>query len=177
MIKKYASFVHKQAWIHFEKYRNEYHGNQYTYDDFCQEASIGFIEALRNSMSEEYPLSPYTLGCAKNNIRKLISRNLLLHHDSVHRSEYKGGKPKQKIQVVNANDLLYNGEEMASTDYTLADVEYRVALEGLSPLHRQVAFALSEGISKKQLVTSKIVSRYKLDIIIEDIKAALALEE
>lgn len=177
MIQEYAPFVHKQARKYYEKYQSWYNGNHYAYDDFYQEAAIAFIETLRSVGTREHPLSQFTLGCARNNIHKQISMNLLMRHDSVHRTQYSISTAKQTVQVVNTVDTSDPREDIAELDDSLADAEFRAALDRLSPMHKKVAIALLKGVTRNQLLTSKIVSRDKLRTIIKDLKATFAPEE
>lgn len=173
MLKKYTPLVHKEAKKYYTKYRHEYNGTQYSYEDFFQEAALGFIETLRKNEEQENPLSSFTCGCIEKNIHKNIVRNLMLYHDGIHRTGHKEIAEKQPVKVISVGEENDPRKHIAKEDLSLNDAELRVLLSGLSPLHRQVAAALYQGISRKQLLRDKIVTRTKLDAIIDDLKKAL----
>ena len=163
MLQMYSPFLHKQAGKYYNRHRECHDRTQYDYEEFYQEAAIGFVEALRSNSTREYPLSPTIIGYARHAIHRRIVRDLLLHYDGIHRTEHMIDSP-------------YISEELSYTDEALSAVECRATIETLPPLHIKVARALSQGITKNQLVSGKVVSRWKLDRIIRDLQAVLVPE-
>lgn len=176
MLQQYSPFLHKQAGKYYHRHNQCHDRTHYDYEEFYQEAAIGFIEALRSSNTYEYPLSPTVIGYARHAIHRRIVRNLLLHYDGVHRSEHKRRTGQQNVLMVHIIDSTYTSEEIFYTDEALSEAECRATIDSLSPLHAQIAWALAEGVTKNQLVTSKFISRWKLDRIINDLRTALVQE-
>ena len=176
MLRMYSPFLHKQAGKYYNRHRECHDRTQYDYEEFYQEAAIGFVEALRSNSTREYPLSPTIIGYARHAIHRRIVRDLLLHYDGIHRTEHKEMVQQQSLSTVHMIDSPYISEELSYTDEALSAVECRATIETLPPLHIKVARALSQGITKNQLVSGKVVSRWKLDRIIRDLQAVLVPE-
>ena len=173
MLLRYSPFLRKQAGKYYNWHRQCHDSTLYDFEEFLEEAAIGFIEALRSNDTREYPLSPTTIGYARRAIHRRIVRDMLLHYDGIHRSEHRETLQNQAQGSVRVIDSSNISDEIAYTDAALSDVECRATLETLPPLHIKIASALSQGITKNQLISGKIVTRWKLNRIIRDLRAAL----
>lgn len=167
-LEAYAPFIHKQAHKYHNLYQHAKTCCQPDYEEYYQEAAIGFLEAIRELNQTTLPVSPQAIAYAKHHILHHIVRNLVLRRDGIHRLDRANTVPycvNVRLTSFTSDDQdLFEREDYCSS---LKDVDLLITIETLPPTLAIVAKCLICGISRREMVRRNILPRRTVDHAVE----------
>lgn len=164
----YAPFIHKQARSYFRRYSSCCRYGGIDYEEFYQEAAVGFLQAIRTINASELPLPPVVLTYARQYIRHLIFQNLVLSYDGIHRRA-----PSATVGIGHTDNLSSITTEAseiqsnAATDNNIDDVDLFTTIDALPPAQATTAICLINGLSRREIARRKILPRRTINHAVE----------
>ena len=171
----YAPFIHKQARAYFSQYASCTRYGAIDYEEFYQEAALGFLEAIRNTNSTELPLHPKAFPHAKQCIRHRIFNNLILSYDGIHRSpptRRVGSAPYKVLSSISTDEVP--APDSLSNAARIADVDLVATIQSLPPAQSIVAVCLINDISRREMVRRRILPRRTIDHAVDCLRVIFA---
>lgn len=159
-LEHYAGFIHKQARIYYNQYGPCARIGVIDYEDFHQEAVLGFLLALRTLNVNTFPVPPKAIVFAKQFIRSLIFRNVVLRFDGIHRQPPSSVSKKITVSVLSTplkedESLLFTADKASTYD----DVDFFATIEKLPPQLSTVAVCMVNGLSVREIERRRIMPR------------------
>lgn len=175
VLEVYSPFIHKQARAYHNRYSSCSRYGVIDYDEFYQEAALGFLEAIRSANAKELPLPPRVFPYARQYIQNKIFYNLILSYDGIHRTppSHVGNTAPFKILSSISTDEVPQPDIQVQAMH-LNEVDLFATLNALAPAQATVAVCLINGISRREMVRRHILPRRTIDQAINCLRVIFA---
>lgn len=173
-VEHYSPFIHKQARAYYNRYATCTVFGAIDYEEFYQEAALGFVQAIRHLKANTLPLPGKAIAFAKQYIRSLIFRNIILSYDGIHRLSPSAVAASTAFKVVSS--IHTDDQSLAQLDESASfnDVDLAATLEALPPAQSVVAVCLINGLSRREMVRRHILPRRTIDHAVECLRVVFA---
>ena len=174
-LSQYNLFLHRQARAYYNMYMACAKYGAIDYEEFYQEAALGLVQAIRTLQANTLPLSAEVIVYAKQYIRNLIFRNLVLRYDGVHR-QASGCAPGSLGHKTRSSTFHENPADIIGADphATFDDVEFYATLDTLPPAMCIVAICMINGMSRREIERRNILPRRTITHAIERLRTLFA---